>query len=54
MGCTFLRVREDKLPKYCLLEQVVEHAAIQNIQAFIELVSRLPAQTEKDQRRCET
>jgi hypothetical protein len=35
-GCTFLRVREDKLPKDCLLEQVVEHAAIQNIDAFIE------------------
>jgi hypothetical protein len=24
--CTFLRVREEKLPKDCLLEQVVEHA----------------------------
>jgi len=35
-GCTFLRVREDKLPKDCLLEQVVEHAAIQNLNAFIE------------------
>jgi hypothetical protein len=35
-GCTFLRVREDKLPKDCLLEQVVEQAAIQNINAFIE------------------
>jgi ATP-dependent DNA ligase len=35
-GCTFLRVREDKLSKDCLLEQVVEHAAIQNINAFIE------------------
>ena len=35
-GCTFLRVREDKLPKGCLLEQVYEHAAIQNIAAFIE------------------
>ena len=34
--CTFLRVREDKLPKGCLLEQVVEHAAIQDIKAFIE------------------
>jgi hypothetical protein len=30
-------VREDKLAKDCLLEQVVEeHAAIQNISAFIE------------------
>jgi ATP-dependent DNA ligase len=35
-GCTFLRVREDKLPKDCLLEQVVEQAAIQNLNAFIE------------------
>jgi ATP-dependent DNA ligase len=35
-GCTFLRVREDKLPGDCSLEQVVEHAAIQNINAFIE------------------
>ena len=35
-GCTFLRVREEKLPRDCLLEQVVEHAAIQNINAFIE------------------
>jgi ATP-dependent DNA ligase len=35
-GCTFLRVREDKLPKDCLLEQVVEPAAIQDISAFIE------------------
>jgi hypothetical protein len=39
-GCTFLRVRPDKLPKDCLLEQVVEHAAIQNINAFIEGWSR--------------
>jgi len=35
-GCTFLRVREDKLPKDCLLEQVTEKAAIQNMNAFIE------------------
>jgi ATP-dependent DNA ligase len=35
-GCTFLRVREDKLPKDCLLDQVVEHAASQNINTFIE------------------
>src|SRR5215472_13971481 len=27
-GCTFLRVRPDKLPNDCLLEQVIEHAAI--------------------------
>ena len=36
-GCTFLRVRADKLAKACLLEQVVEQQpAIQNINAFIE------------------
>jgi ATP-dependent DNA ligase len=35
-GCTFLRMRPDKLPKECLLEQVVEPAAIQNINAFIK------------------
>ena len=35
-GCTFLRVCEDKLPKDCLLEQVVEHTTLQNINAFIE------------------
>ena len=36
-GCTFLRLREDKLPKDCLLDQVIEQqAAIQNINAFIE------------------
>jgi ATP-dependent DNA ligase len=35
-GCTFLRVREDKLPKDCLLEQVVEHAVTQNINALVE------------------
>jgi hypothetical protein len=29
-------VREDKFPKDCLLEQLVEHAAIQDINAFIE------------------
>jgi hypothetical protein len=29
-------VDEDKLPKDCLLEQVVEQAAIQDIDAFIE------------------
>jgi hypothetical protein len=29
-------VREDKLPKDCLLEQVTEKAAIQNMNAFIE------------------
>jgi hypothetical protein len=28
-GCTFLRVREDKLPKDCLLEQVVAPRRIQ-------------------------
>ena len=35
-GRTFLRVRPDKLPKDCLLEQVVEHATIQDTSAFIE------------------
>jgi ATP-dependent DNA ligase len=35
-GCTFLRMRPDKLAKDCLLEQVVEDAAIQDINAFIE------------------
>jgi len=35
-GCTFLRVRPDKLAKDCLLEQVIEHGAIQGISAFIE------------------
>src|SRR5215468_3312776 len=35
-GCTFLRVRADKLPKDCLLRQVVEHATNQNINTLIE------------------
>jgi len=35
-GCNFLRVREDKLAKDCLLEQVVGHTAIQNINALID------------------
>jgi ATP-dependent DNA ligase len=35
-GCTFLRMRADKLAKDCLLEQVVEEGAIQDINAFIE------------------
>jgi ATP-dependent DNA ligase len=35
-GCTFLRMRQDKLPKDCLLEQVVEQTVIQDISAFIE------------------
>jgi len=35
-GCTFLRLREDKLPKDCLLKQVVQQATIQDINAFIE------------------
>ena len=35
-GCTFLRVREDKLPKNCLLEQVFQQTVIQDINAFIE------------------
>ena len=35
-GCTFLRVREDKLPKDCLLEQVFQRTLIEDINAFIE------------------
>jgi len=35
-GCTFLRVREDKLPKDCLLEQVLQQTVTQDISAFIE------------------
>jgi ATP-dependent DNA ligase len=35
-GCTFLRVRQDKLPKDCLLDQVLQQTVIQDISAFIE------------------
>jgi ATP-dependent DNA ligase len=35
-GCTFLRVRQDKLPTDCLLEQVFQQTVIQDISAFIE------------------
>ena len=35
-GCTFLRVRKDKLPKDCLLEQVFQERVIEDINAFIE------------------
>ena len=35
-GCTFFRVRPDKLPNDRLLEQVLQQAPIQNINAFIE------------------
>jgi ATP-dependent DNA ligase len=35
-GCTFLRVRPDKLPKDCLLEQVFNQGLIQDISAFID------------------
>jgi ATP-dependent DNA ligase len=35
-GCTFLRVRQDKAPKDCLLDQVFQQARIQNIGAFID------------------
>jgi site-specific DNA-cytosine methylase len=35
-GCTFLRVREDKLPKDCLLEQVMQRTLVEDINAFIE------------------
>jgi ATP-dependent DNA ligase len=34
-GCTFLRVREDKLPKDCLLDQVLQ-TAISDVSGFIE------------------
>jgi ATP-dependent DNA ligase len=35
-GCTFLRVREGKLPKDCLLEQVLQRTLIEDINTFIE------------------
>jgi ATP-dependent DNA ligase len=35
-GCTFLRVRQGKLPKDCLLDQVLQQTVIQDISAFIE------------------
>jgi len=35
-GCTFLRVREDKLPKDCLLEQVLQEADIQKMAPLID------------------
>ena len=35
-GCTFLRMRPDKLAKGCLLEQVFNQGVIQNIGAFIK------------------
>ena len=35
-GCTFLRMRPDKLPKDCLLEQVLQQTVTQDISAFIE------------------
>jgi ATP-dependent DNA ligase len=35
-GCTFLRVRQDKSPKDCLLDQVLQQTVIQDISAFIE------------------
>jgi ATP-dependent DNA ligase len=34
--CTFLRVRKDKLPKDCLLNQVFQQTVIPDIIAFIE------------------
>jgi len=35
-GCNFFRVRPDKLPKDCLLEQVLSQGLIQDISAFIK------------------
>jgi ATP-dependent DNA ligase len=35
-GCTFLRVRPDKVPLDCLLDQVFQQARIQNIASFID------------------
>jgi ATP-dependent DNA ligase len=35
-GCTFLRVRPDKLAKDCLLEQVFRQTVIHDISAFID------------------
>ena len=35
-GCTFLRVCRDKLPRDCLLDQVLQQTVIQDISAFIE------------------
>ena len=47
-GCTFLRMRPDKLPKDCLLDQVLQQTVIADVNAFIEAVSRLPAQIENE------
>ena len=35
-GCTFIRVREDELPKDRLLEHVLQRTLIKNIKTFIE------------------
>ena len=35
-GCTFLRMRPDKLPKDCLLEQVLQEADIQKMAPLID------------------
>ena len=35
-GCTFLRVRPDKLPKDCSIEQVLQQTVIADVNAFIE------------------
>src|SRR4029077_8216587 len=35
-GSTFLRVRPDKLPKDCLLDQLLQQTVIQDIGGFIE------------------
>jgi ATP-dependent DNA ligase len=38
-GCTFLRVRPDKLPKDCLLDQVFQEADIQKMAPLIDVGS---------------
>jgi ATP-dependent DNA ligase len=35
-GCTFLQIRPDKLPKDCLLDQVLQQTVIADVNAFIE------------------
>jgi ATP-dependent DNA ligase len=35
-GCTLLRVRQDKLPEDCLLDQVLQQTVIADVNAFIE------------------
>jgi hypothetical protein len=39
-GCTFLRVRQDKLPKDCLLEQVLQRTLIGDIKGVLGTLER--------------